>query len=81
MNEPTQRQLQVLRAIEKAAAEGLPPTLRELGDELGIASLNAVNDHLVALRRKGLLENRPFRSSRALRITKAGLRRLGRAHG
>lgn len=66
------RQLQVLTAIDRSVRlRGYPPTIRELGDELGIASTNGVNDHLEALERKGLIERAPMRN-RAMRITTAG---------
>ena len=52
---PTPRQLQVLRAIDAGRkSNGHPPTIRELGDQLGIRSTNAVADHLRALAKKGL---------------------------
>jgi len=53
----TPRQQQVLNVIEaKIAGEGFPPTIREIGDRLGISSTNGVNDHLKALERKGYLQ-------------------------
>lgn len=49
---------------------GVPPTLREIGEALGIRSTNGVSDHLKALVRKGYLERvGEARSSRALRLT------------
>ena len=52
---PTPRQLDVLRAIDTGRrTNGHPPTIRELGDQLGIRSTNAVADHLRALAKKGL---------------------------
>lgn len=73
---PTARQLDVLRFI---AAQRLPPTVREIGDELGIASPNGVQDLLRALMRKGLLEDRARRRTRALLLTPAGELALRRA--
>ncbi|MFT7579846.1 MAG: repressor LexA [Myxococcota bacterium] len=62
----TDRQQQVLDFIqEKIACAGYPPTIREIGAELGINSTNGVNDHLRALERKGYL-NRTEAKSRAL---------------
>ena len=53
---PTHRQSAVLRAIERRCSTGEPPpTFRELGRDLGIASVSAVAKHVQALRRKGLL--------------------------
>lgn len=53
----TKRQEQVLRAIRDSIdRDGYPPTIREIGAQLGIKSTNAVNDHLKALERKGYLQ-------------------------
>lgn len=53
----TDRQTVALDAITDAIDEtGYPPTIRELGDVLGIASTNGVNDHLKALERKGYIK-------------------------
>ncbi|HEV8324183.1 MAG TPA: transcriptional repressor LexA [Myxococcota bacterium] len=48
--------------------QGWPPTLREIGSYLGIGSTNGVNDHLVALEKKGYLERVPGKS-RAIRVS------------
>jgi repressor LexA len=65
--ELTDRQQEVLdfigRSIEK---RGYPPTLREIGEHMGISSTNGVNDHLKALEKKGYLEREDLKS-RALR--------------
>jgi repressor LexA len=59
----TSRQAQILTFIEKRVVEaGFPPTLREIGEELGIRSTNAVSDHLKALERKGYLSRHDNRS-------------------
>lgn len=58
----TQRQEAILRfIIESIRDAGYPPTIAEIGSEFGIASTNGVNDHLVALEKKGYIE----RSSKA----------------
>lgn len=70
---PTARQLEVLAAIfASKERRGFPPTIRELCDQLEMSSTNAMNDHLVALIKKGLLE-RAKQSARSLRITRLGL--------
>ena len=52
----TKRQQLVLQyIIEHIEQWGYPPTIREIGDHLGIKSTNGVNDHLKALERKGYL--------------------------
>jgi len=58
----TRRQREILDYIIDCVRErGLPPTIAEIGEEFGIASTNGVNDHLVALEKKGFIE----RSSKA----------------
>ena len=58
----TARQEQLLRVIETALAEhGYAPTLHELAQAMGIASLQGVKDHLAALERKGYLRRVPGR--------------------
>ncbi len=59
----TQRQQMVLDFITD---RGYPPTLREIGAQMGIRSTNGVNDHLRALERKGYLTREDMKS-RALR--------------
>jgi repressor LexA len=62
----TKRQQEVLDYIRSCISDnGYPPTLRELGSQLGISSTNGVNDHLKALERKGYL-SRDGAKSRAL---------------
>jgi repressor LexA len=64
----TERQRLVLEFIGHSIEErGYPPTLREIGQHLGIRSTNGVNDHLKALEKKGFLKREDLKS-RALRI-------------
>ena len=77
MNGLTDRQRMVLEFICGSIAErGYPPTLREIGNKLGIRSTNGVNDHLRALERKGYLTREDMKS-RTLRPTQATLDLLG----
>jgi repressor LexA len=55
----------------RLAAEGRPPTLREIGLELGIASTNGVRDHLQALIEKGYIR-RDERSARGIQVLRGG---------
>lgn len=58
----TKRQASILRfIIESIRDYGYPPTIAEIGEQFGISSTNGVNDHLVALEKKGYIE----RSSKA----------------
>jgi repressor LexA len=48
--------MQVLGFIAETIRDrGFPPTIREIGNALGIKSTNGVNDHLKALERKGFI--------------------------
>ena len=59
----TKRQGTVLEVIAQHIEEvGYPPTIRELGDALGIRSTNGVNDHLKALEKKGYLTREDAKS-------------------
>jgi repressor LexA len=56
----TPRQERLLRTIEASFAQrGYAPTLQELAQAMGIASLQGVKDHLTALERKGYLRRVP----------------------
>lgn len=68
--ELTDRQLEVLNFIQESiSGRGYPPTLREIGERMGIRSTNGVNDHLKALEKKGFLAREDLKS-RALRPLK-----------
>lgn len=79
--ELTRRQAAILQFIvESIRDRGWPPTIAEIGQQFKIASTNGVNDHLVALEKKGYIE----RSSKArgIRVTEkaaAGLYQQGGA--
>jgi len=64
----TKRQEQTLDFIKSSIGDrGYPPTLREIGEHMGIRSTNGVNDHLRALERKGYLTREDMKS-RALKL-------------
>ena len=57
MSDLSQRQADVLDFVVQAIENrGLPPSYREIGDALGIASTNGVSDHVKALIKKGYLK-------------------------
>jgi repressor LexA len=67
----TKRQEQTLDFIRRSIEErGYPPTLREIGEYMGIRSTNGVNDHLRALERKGYLRREDMKS-RALKLVQS----------
>lgn len=77
----TPRQWETLRAIRlHLRAHGRPPTLRELGDVLGIGSTNGVSDHLRALERKGYVE-RTAMTSRGIALTTHAYKAFARVGG
>jgi repressor LexA len=77
----TERQEMVLQYIESSITQrGYPPTLREIGNHMGIRSTNGVNDHLRALERKGYLAREDMKS-RALRPTRGNGSLNGSANG
>ena len=64
----TKRQEQTLDFIRSSIEDrGYPPTLREIGEHMGIRSTNGVNDHLRALERKGYLTREDMKI-RALKL-------------
>lgn len=76
MQDLTQRQRQILELIARRIEDqGYPPTIREIGEEMGIKSTNGVNDHLKALERKGYLRREGLKS-RALRPVEARMQSL-----
>lgn len=59
----TARQQRVLDCIVQIIDQnGYPPTLREIGQRLGIKSTNGVSDHIKALQRKGYLKKSDLRA-------------------
>jgi len=56
----TKRQQTVIDVIRAWIKErGYPPTIRELGQKLGIKSLRGVTTHLDAIQKKGFLKREP----------------------
>jgi repressor LexA len=69
--ELTKRQQDILDFIITCIrVHGCPPTIAEVGKEFGISSTNGVNDHLVALERKGFIERSP--KARGIRVIDHG---------
>ena len=76
MQKLTGRQQQVLEGIHKIAGEkGYPPTVREIGELLGLRSSCTVQRHLEALERKGYLR-RDRTKARSIEILQAEDRTL-----
>jgi repressor LexA len=68
MRELTPRQRQILSLIQKAiTTTGMPPTRAEIAKRLNFRSVNAAEEHLRALERKGAIELLPG-TSRGIRL-------------
>jgi repressor LexA len=56
----TEKQMRILDVIrEFTAAHGYPPSVREIGEEVGLSSSSTVQSHLKTLERRGLLWRDP----------------------
>jgi len=67
----TDRQRKVLKGIHEIAQErGYPPTVREIGERLGLRSSCTVQRHLEALERKGYIKRSPAKA-RSIEIVQA----------
>jgi repressor LexA len=79
MSEPlTERQTEILRLIrELTEVSGFPPTRAEIAEKMGFRSVNAAEQHLRALERKGVLEIASG-ASRGIKVRERGAPRLGR---
>ena len=70
----TDRQRQMLEYIEHVVnTTGFPPSIRQIGEALGIRSTNGVRSHLKALEKKGYI-HRSLRTSRGIAMLEALLR-------
>lgn len=64
----TKRQADILAFIvESIRDRGYPPTIAEIGEAFTISSTNGVNDHLVALAKKGYIDRTS--KARGIRVT------------
>ena len=68
MEKLTERQREILEFIkETVAASGMPPTVAEIAEAMGVSSTNGIRQHLQALERKGAIELVP-NASRGIRL-------------
>lgn len=75
MDDLTSRQRRILEHIQETVRErGYPPTVREIGEAVGLHSSSSVHAQLENLRRKGLLRKDPAKP-RAIEV--AGVRPAG----
>src|SRR5436190_19077180 len=60
MNEVTARQRRIIDYIKRTVQErGYPPTVREIGEAVGLTSSSSVHAQLANLERRGLLRRDP----------------------
>jgi repressor LexA len=79
MDALTERQSEILQLIrELTESTGYPPTRAEIARSMGFRSVNAAEQHLRALERKGALEIAAG-ASRGIRVRSRSAVRLGRA--
>ncbi|GMA68805.1 LexA repressor [Leuconostoc litchii] len=73
------KQIQVLRFIHEAqSANGYPPTVREIGEAVGLSSSSTIHGHIERLVKKGyLLKDASKPRARAIEVTDVGLEILG----
>ena len=78
MDALTERQHEILKLIrELTEASGFPPTRAEIAEKMGFRSVNAAEQHLRALEKKGALDIMEG-ASRGLRVRDKAASRLGR---
>lgn len=77
----TERQAEILRLIrELTESTGYPPTRAEIARSMGFRSVNAAEQHLRALERKGVLQISSG-ASRGIRVrARSATARMGRMH-
>lgn len=67
----------ILKAIISYTTEhGYPPTLREIGDAVGLHSSSAVHHHITWMIADGILETDAEGSPRAIRVPGYGVRQV-----
>ena len=72
MNDLTTRQSEILNSLREIEFNGYPPTRSEIAKVFGFKSPNAAEDHLKALKKKGVL-NIVSGASRGISIVKEDL--------
>ena len=68
MRPTTERQQAILDFVQRYLADqGFPPTLREIGEAVGLTNVSAVRGHVAALEKKGYLVKNPDKA-RSIRL-------------
>ena len=77
MSKISSKQLMILQAIHDAIMDkGYPPTVREIGSQVGLASTSTVHGHLSRLEKNGYISRDPS-LTRAIELTDLGQQTLG----
>lgn len=75
-DEPSERQQRILEAIAEMTAErGYPPSVREIGERVGLSSSSTVQAHLRSLERRGLISRDPTKPRALVRTDHADVPR------
>ncbi|MBA9024746.1 LexA family protein [Peribacillus huizhouensis] len=57
LSELTTRQINIIEAIKDITLEnGNPPTIREVGNEVGLSSSSTIMGHLIMLKNRGIVD-------------------------
>jgi SOS-response transcriptional repressor LexA len=74
---PTNRQMAILQFVaDRIRKYSYPPTLREIGNHMGIRSTNGVSDHLLQLEKRSLIA-RIGDVARGIALTETGWEVVG----
>lgn len=77
MSKLSTKQLNILKCIYDSIGDnGYPPTVREIGSEVGLSSTSTVHGHLARLEKAGYLQ-RDASKTRAIELTQEALNALG----
>ena len=68
MNNLSENQKKILEFIKERNSTGVPPSVREIGQAVGLSSTSSVQSNLVALEKKGYISRDPL-LKRSIRIT------------
>ncbi|WP_407124982.1 transcriptional repressor LexA [Weissella paramesenteroides] len=80
MTKKPRKQLEILQYIyEKQLTSGYPPTIREIGAKVGLASSSTVHGHLDRLQKKGLII-KDAEKTRAIKVTPQGISLLNQTY-
>lgn len=76
MEQTTERQRRILEVIREFTAEvGYPPSVREIGERVGLSSSSTIHSHLKTLERRGFISRDPTKP-RALRSEPSSMPRV-----